>query len=186
MTDSVALKINGLEGMLADLRALPGAIQARIMKGMVATGASVIRKKALALAPESTGEIAEGHPPAGTLKKAIYQTRLPSLCTPTREVWKVGVRRGKAARSVGKAQRNLDAYYAFWVEYGHYTRVPVKTTKVARAAARAIGTAKWVSPRPFFRPAVEISMAPALSAMRDYLRANLPLATASLRFIKAR
>jgi HK97 gp10 family phage protein len=185
MTDSVSLQVKGLDQLLAELQALPQALQTRVMKGAVATGASVIRKKAIALAPLYTGDMEAGHPPPGTLKKAIYQTRLPQACTATREVWKVDVRRGKKARSVGKKGANLDAFYASWVEFGHYTRVPHEMTKTAKAAGRALGVAKWVPPRPFMRPATAMASGEALAAMRDYLQKNLRLAVTAMRFVKA-
>jgi len=186
MTDSVTVKVKGLDALLAELQTLPQALQTRVMKGAVATGASVIRKKAIALAPQSTGSVSEGHPPPGTLKKAIYQVRLSQACTATREVWKVDVRRGKKARSVGKKGTNLDAYYALWVEFGHYARVPHEMTKTAKAAGRMLGVAKWVPPRPFMRPAVATSSQEALAAMRDYLNNNLRLAVTAMQFVKVK
>jgi HK97 gp10 family phage protein len=186
MTDSVSLKVKGLDALLAELTTLPQALQTRVMKGAVATGASVIRKKAIDLAPQYTGPVSAGHPPPGTLKKAIFQTRVTSACTPTREVWKVDVRRGKAARSVGKKGTNLDAFYALWVEFGHYTRVPHEMTKTAKAAGRALGVAKWVPPHPFMRPAVALASASAFDAMRGYLQNNMRLAVAAMQFVKVK
>jgi HK97 gp10 family phage protein len=185
MTDSVSLQVKGLDQLLAELNALPQAIQTRLMKGVVATGASVIRKKAIDLAPEFTGDVAAGHPPPGTLKKAIYQARMVSACTATREVWIVDVRRGKRAQSFGKKGENRDAFYALWVEYGHFTRVPHAMTKQAKAAGRALGVAKWVPPHPFMRPAVVMASQQAFEAMRAYLQKNMPLALTAMRFVKA-
>lgn len=185
MSDSITIEIVGLQGLLSELKAFPQAVTTRVLKGAAATGASVIRKEAILRAPMSTGPIEEGHPPPGTLKKAIYQVRMTQECTPVREVFKVDVRRGRRAQSVGKSGRNLDAFYASWVEFGHYARAPHSLTKTAKAAARAAGTVKWVSARPFMRPALQAKGEDAIRAMRDYIQQNIPLATTAMRFLRA-
>lgn len=185
MTDSVTIEIDGLDKLLADLKAFPQAVTTRVLRGAAATGASVIRKEAIIRAPQSTGPVEEGHPPPGTLKKAIYQVRMTQECTPTREVFKVDVRRGKRAQSVGKSGRNLDAFYASWVEFGHYARAPHELKKTAKAAARAAGTVKWIPARPFMRPALQAKGEEAIKAMRDYIQQNIPLATAAMRVLRA-
>lgn len=185
MADGIAFEIDGLEQLLGELRALPAAIEMRVLRGAAATGASVLRKEVILRAPQSTGPVSEGHPPPGTLKKAIYQVRVSQECAPGREVFKVGVRRGKRARSVGKSGVNLDAYYAWWVEHGHFARVPHELTKTAKAAARMLGVAKFIPPQPFFRPAIAVKQRDALQAMHDYIRRQLPLATAAMRYLHA-
>lgn len=185
MVDSVTVEVNGLDQLLRDLKAFPAAVQKRVLKGAAATGASVIRKEAIQRAPVSTGRAEDGHPPPGTLKKAIYQARMVQECTPTREVFKVGVRRGKKAQSVGKKGANLDAYYAKWVEYGHFARVPHEMTKTAKAAGRMLGVARWVAPHPFMRPAIAAKQGDALRAMQEYIRNQMPLATAALQYLRA-
>lgn len=185
MTDSITVEIEGLAGLLSELKAFPQAVTTRVLRGAAATGASVIRKEAILRAPTYTGPEEQGHPRPGTLKKAIYQVRMVQECTPTREVFKVDVRRGKRAQSVGKRGANLDAFYASWVEYGHYARVPHAMTKTAKAAGRALGVAKWVPAKPFMRPALQAKGEDALKAMRDYIRQNIPLATTAMRFLRA-
>jgi len=185
MADSVTVEVKGLDQLLRDLKAFPAAVQKRVLKGAAATGASVLRKEAIQRAPVSTGKVEDGHPPPGTLKKAIYQVRMNQECTPTREVFKVGVRSGKRARSVGKKGTNLDAYYAKWVEFGHFARVPHEMTKTAKAAGRMLGVAKWIPPHPFMRPAIAAKQADALRAMQEYIRNQMPLATAALQYLHA-
>jgi len=185
VTDSVTIEIEGLQGLLSELKAFPQAVTTRVLRGAAATGASVIRKEAILRAPVSTGPEEEGHPPPGTLKKAIYQVRMTQECTPTREVFKVDIRRGKRAQSVGKRGTNLDAFYASWVEFGHYARPPGGLTKTAKAAARVAGTAKWVPAKPFIRPALQAKGEDAIKAMRDYIQQNIPLATTAMRFLRA-
>ncbi len=193
------MRIEGLGDLLRELQEVPQEISKRVLKGMVAKGASVIRREAVRRAPMYTGADADlasvaggrgraiqaGHPPPGTLKRAIYQARLSDKCSETLEVWCVDVRRGKRAQSFGKAGENLDAYYALWVEFGHYTRVPHAMTATAKAAGRALGEARWVPAQPYMRPAFETKKDEALNVMRQYLIDNLPLALAASRILKA-
>ena len=91
MSEPATLEVPDLSEFFREVRALPERIQQRVLKGACATGASVMRKAAIALAPEWTGDVQKGHPPPGTLKRAIYQTRMVQMCTPVQEVWKVDV-----------------------------------------------------------------------------------------------
>lgn len=189
-TDSMTLEIPNLQAFLEELYEFPKAVQERIVKGTVATGASVIRKEAIRLAPVWSGEVSQGHPPPGTLKRAIYQTRLPEECDATTEVWKVDVRRGASARNRKTGARDLgkDAFYAMWVEYGHYTRTPGTTSKEHRRLRSGVDLytgSKWVPARPYMRPAFEAKKAEALKAMETYFLENLELAAGTMRYIKA-
>jgi HK97 gp10 family phage protein len=181
--DGFELTITGLDEALAELRALPQVIQQRVMRGAVAKGASVIRAEAVRRAPVYDGPaLGADHAPPGTLRKAIYQARIPSQCTPVREVFRVDVRKGK--RKSGKGGASVDAYYASWVEYGHFARVPHEMTKTAKAAGRALGVARQVPAHPFMRPAIEAAAPAAIEAMRAYIAQQLPLAGAAMRYLK--
>jgi HK97 gp10 family phage protein len=183
--DKTTVDLSDFQALIGELQRVPAAMRERVLRGAAATGASVIRKEAILRAPQFTGEVSAGHPPPGTLKRAIYQARLSQECTSTREVFKVGVRRGKKARSFGKTGENRDAFYAFWVEYGHFTRVPHDMTKTAKAAGRALGVAKFVPPQPFMRPAVQAKSQDAIRAAREYVLNQIPLALTATRFLKA-
>lgn len=209
MTDTATLSMPNLADFLRELQALPRAIRERAVKGAVATAASVVRKDAIARAPlwlgsdkelmgmigQRTHKMQAGHPPPGTLKKAIYQTRMVNECTDTLEVWKVDVSKGKDKRNVGKKTSkfgpvqgmNKDAYYAAWVEYGHFTRTPKGPgkRKARQLAGIAAGTVRWVPPQPFMRPAFETKKTEALNAMAEYLRREIHAATDAMRYIKA-
>ena len=198
MTDQVALVTPDLQAFLTELQALPVLVQKRIALGAVATACSVIRKASIALAPMYLPStiMQKNHPPPGTLKRAIYQARMTDRCTPTKEVWMVGIRSGKAMRNAGSKNSaagptqgtNKDAYYAAWVEFGHFTRMPngPKATKKARQlAARALGITRYVPPQPFMRPAFEQSKGSAAQAMSDYVTRELSAAMAASKFLKA-
>lgn len=194
MADGVTFVMDGLEDLMRDLRELPQAMQTRVIKGTVATGASVIRKEAVRLAPEWTGAVSEGHPPPGTLKKSIYQTRLVEECNATTEAWKVDVRTGARmvagrGKNKGKTFKMTAAYYALMVEYGHWTRAAGVSkrqhAKLRNANLVAESGARWVAPRPFMRPAFWGKKEEALRAMQDYLNENLKDATEVMRVLKA-
>ena len=194
MSDGLALALPNLADWVAELEQLPQVLQRHVVFGAVATGASVIRREVIARAPLHTGDVSKGHPPAGTLKRSIYQMRLRDDSTATSEVWMVAVRTGKKTRA-GKGGKRIalpDAYYARWVEYGHYTSAPKSAggTRAGRRKTVASGSAlvpgaHWVMARPFFRPAFETKKDEAIKAMQDYINENLPLATATMRYIKA-
>lgn len=186
MADELTFEFPELRQFINELRELPDKVRQRLLKGVVATGASVIRKEAIRLAPVWTGEVSDGHPPPGTLKKAIYQTRLTERCTASEEVWKVDVRRGP---KVTKGQKDYSgaAFYAHWVEFGHYARVSKsvgKTRKERREYAKTQGL--WVPAHPYMRPAFENTKAAAVRAMRDYFVNNLEIALVGSRFLKGR
>lgn len=185
MADSVTIQIEGLEGLLSELKAFPQAVTTRVLRGAAATGASVVRKEAILRAPDFTGPPEPGHPPSGTLRRSIYQTRLTQECTPTREVFKVDCRRGKRYQAAGKFGLDADAFYASWVEFGHFARVPHEMTKTAKAAGRMLGIAKWVPAHPFMRPALQAKGEDAIKAMRDYIQQNIPLALTAMRYLRA-
>jgi hypothetical protein len=192
MSDGMKLEVPDAQAFLAELQAVPAVMQKRIVRGAVATGASVIRKAVIALAPEYTGDVSQGHPPPGTLKKSIYQVRMSESCSGVVEDWKVSVRTGRVTRRSkgGKESAMPDAYYASWVEFGHFSRAPGLTAKqhrIARAAGiAALAGAKWNPPQSFMRAGFELSKDAALDAMKTYFEENMDLALASFRYIKAR
>jgi len=186
MTDGVSVQITGMADLLRDLNELPTVIQKKIMLGATATACSVIRKEAVRLAPQYTRDIQQGHPPPGTLKKAIYQARIASKCTPTVEYWIVDVRSGRKARNSkrGKGSVNLDAYYAYFVEHGHFVRQSKGLTKGQKKARTVSGKVKYIPPRPFMRPAFETKKAEAQKAFMDYLQEHIGIAVQGMRLIR--
>lgn len=189
MADGAGVDVSKLLGLAEELKALPRVVSERLLKGATATACSVIRREAVLRAPEWTGPVSEGHPPPGTLKRAIYQARLSSKCEANIERWIVSVRRGRNAKSIkrGGKQVSLDAFYAMWVEYGHYARQPKAAgSRKKRQANQRAGNVRWVPAKPFMRPALETKRAEAAQAFADYLRNNLPTATSAMRFLKAR
>lgn len=151
MSTSVTFRIDGLAEILRKLQQLPDRVERRVVRRAVAAGAALMRDQAIANAPVYTGNVAAGHPPPGTLKKSVYMKYINELSGPARTVYFVGVRHGKTRQSVGKAGRNLDAYYFKFVEFG--------TSKMAA--------------EPFLRPAFDTKKGAAIDAITETMSAGI-------------
>lgn len=151
--------IAGLDQLAKALRELPPAIERKRLAKPVSDGAALIRDEARRLAPVAE-EVGAGHPPPGTLKKAILvaHVRGPAL-TATYVVW---VRHGKKFQHVGKSGANKDAFYWTFVEFG--------TSKMAA--------------EPFMRPAFETRKNQALDVIIDGLRYGVDAEAALLTWSK--
>ena len=151
-------QVSGLKELADALRDLPDRIARNALRGATAAGAAVIRNEARRRAPVYTGQVSEGHPRPGTLKRSIYMTQKRELSSLVQQTFHVSVQRGKARQAVQitrkvKGQRvvvgteNLDAFYWRFVEFG--------TVNMAA--------------RPFMRPAFEAKKYEAVEAIRRYL-----------------
>lgn len=146
-------KVEGLDKLSAVLRELPQRIGRNALRGAVSAGAAVIRNEARLRAPVYTGDVSQGHPPPGTLKRAIFQSRVKSGCDDQRQTFMVAVKQGKKYRGQGKkGDKSQDAYYWRWVE---------------------MGTAK-MAPHPFLRPAFDAQKENAVLAIATYLAERIP------------
>ncbi len=169
-------KLEGFKEFAAGLRELPGNVGKNVLRRAVSAGASVVRVEAKnnALAIKETG----------TLARSIYQKQIRELSGPRNQVFYVGARSGKQYRKVGKKGVSQDAYYARWVELGHFTRGPGKggffstgsgrlfreTNRGQRnnailAAQVHAGVVRWVPAHPFLRPAYDVKVNAAVDAM---------------------
>lgn len=155
--------IAGLKELQAALKELPDRIAKNVLRGSVSAGAAVIRKETVNRAPVYSGDVSKGHPPPGTLKRAIYQKQISELSSKLTQVFYVGVRKGKKFRVQGKkGDKSQDAYYAKFVEFG---------------------TSKMTA-RPFMRPAFEAKKEAAVDAIKAYLETRIPLEVAKLKVYK--
>jgi len=153
------IKIEGLDAFSKALRALPQNIAKNVLRGAVNAGATVIRQEAVRRAPEYHGEVSKGHPPPGTLKKAIYQKQIRELSDITRQTFFVGVRHGASAGKKGSTGRETrDAFYWRFVEFG--------TVKMPA--------------QPFMRPAFEAKKVEAMERIKQYLADRIPNEVAKL------
>lgn len=150
--------IKGLAELAAKLHALPDKLAKKHLAGAMVAGAAVIRDEARTLAPVYTGPVSQGHPPPGTLRRAVILKRIPERSSRDRQVVYVVVRHGKKFSRVFKKKKgvlqasvNLDAFYWRFVEFG---------------------TAKMAA-RPFMRPAFEAKKRAAVEVIAARLRAGM-------------
>lgn len=142
---TVEIKIEGLKEMAAALRKLPENVANKILSGAVSPAAAMIRDAARRMAPVYQGDVSAGHPPPGTLQKAIFIAKLRTEKTTAHYI--VWVKHGTRFQKVGKKLTNQDAYYWTWVEFG-------------TAKSRA---------HPFLRPAYEALKGDALRVITTNL-----------------
>ena len=151
----VTMKLQGFKELAEALKELPQNISKNVLRSAVGAGAAVVRVEAKnnALAMKKTG----------TLARSIYQKQIRELSGPEKQTFFVGARSGKLYRSVGKKGVNKDAYYARWVELGHFSR----------PAKKGAGHVHWVPAHPFLRPAFDVRKAEAVDAIGQKIAARL-------------
>ena len=168
------VRIEGLSKLNQALADFQRNVAKNVLRGAVRAAATVIREETKRLAPVKTGQ----------LRRAVYLKQINEQSSPVRQVVYVGVRKGKqlgVGRSYGKQGSrtrsegtSLDAYYAKWVEYGHFTRT-------SKANKEFTGPPRWISGKPFMRPAWESRKHAALEALIRYMRARIPQEAAKAR-----
>ena len=148
MADGYAsVEVRGLKELNEALRQLPDRIARNVLRGATSAGAAVIRKEAKVKAPVYTGQVSAGHPPPGTLRRAVYQKQIRELSSLVKQTFYVGVRVGRNA-----SKKGLDAFYWRFIEFG---------------------TSKQPA-RPFLRPAFETKKLEAIAAIKQYLTDRIP------------
>lgn len=125
MPDTITVKIQGLSELRAAMSQLPDRVNRTAVRSSLQAGAAIIRNAAKAKAPVYHGEVSQGHPPPGTLRRSIVTKYAAEMSTPGYQVYIVTVRRGKKYQQVTQRVRgggvrvvNLDAYYWTFVEFG--------------------------------------------------------------------
>ena len=173
--------IDGLKELQASLQRLPENIAKNVLRGAVNAGAAVIRDEAKLKSPVMH-EAIPSHQPPGTLKRAIIVKQIPEKSGPTQQTFFVTVRKGKKLQGQGKkGNKSQDAYYASWVEFGHWMNTTGKALSggrnrdAKRTAAIAAGHNKFVPAYPFMRPAYEAKKFDAVSAIKAYLEKRIPV-----------
>ena len=157
----ITYKMDGFKELSTMLRELPTNISRNLLLGGMSAGAALVKNEAKQIAPVYHGDVSKGHPPPGTLKRAIAMKRSKN-CTDQRAIYEVFVRQSKNGR-VGqksvKAYGKFDAYYWRWVEYG--------TAKMA--------------PEPFMRPAFDAKKMESVEAVKNYIAHRIPDEIAKLK-----
>lgn len=153
MGDYVTVQVKGLRELGETLRTLPTNVAKNTGRGATAAAAATIRDEARARARDYVGRVAAGHPPPGTLRRAIVTKQIPEKSGPLKQTFFVTVRSGKQYQKQGKhGTLSQDAYYAAFVEFG--------TEKMCA--------------HPFMRPAFDAKKNAAVAALETYLAKRLP------------
>lgn len=196
MSDGIELDVGEITKAIAEFRRLPAVLRGPLARGAAKAAMTELRDRAIKNAPMSTGpEGTEGGPPPGNLKRALYCMRLPEQCTPDREVWKVDARKGKGRwkhkRNQGNDTNTAGAFYAGFVEFGHWSRTPAAvmlhgkgTRNAIRQAYQASGKARWIPAHPFMRPALDSMRNDFATIMQAYIGRNLREALAVFKYMK--
>lgn len=177
-------KLTGFKELAELLRDLGPNLGKNVLRSSVAAGAAVVRVQ--------TKRNAQAMADTGTMARAVYQKQIREQSGPEKQVFYVGVRQGKKQQSVGKKGLNRDAFYARWVEFGHFTRGPGKGGFFARSdgslfrdtnrggknsailvAQVQAGHVRWVPAHPFLRPAFDTQKENAVEAIGEKIRERL-------------
>ena len=176
------IKLQGFAELAAGLRELPDKVSRTILSRSVSAGALVIQQ-------EMTKN-AQGMKDTGTLARSIYRKYIRELSNQETKVYYVAPRQGKQYQKTGKKKNvSKDAYYARYVEFGHFSRRTEKGfERVVRKSNRGgvnnqrladqvqAGTVKWVPAHPFMRPAFDVKKNAAVDAMGEVLGAGIAAA----------
>jgi len=182
----MTIAIAGLAELNRKFAALPPAVERNVVRSSMLEGARPMRDDARNRAPEYHGDVQQGHPPPGTLKKAIIIKYIPELSRGGRFVYFILVRHGKKFQKMGKKQVNRDAYYWWFVERGHYTRAAGGQLKRGRGrladinAKTQAGSISFVPPVSFMRKAFESQRMPSLDKILDAMRRGVLLQARAL------
>lgn len=174
MADAVVLE--GWAELETKLLGLSAKIAKNCLRVSVAAGAALIRDAAKEKAPLLTGKTWGDHQPPGTLKRAIIVKHVPEQSNDYQQTYKVTVRQGKRYQKQTKKQnKSQDAFYARWVEYGHWYVPPNPNTTVSNngkthasnwTVHRAANHSIWIPAHPFMRPAWDANNQKALEAIK--------------------
>ena len=181
---SEVIRVTGLTELQLTYKALPDKLKRGMITRGVAAMAKILVKNTRLAAPLGGPYKKRGKSP-GTLKRSIVRVRARELQTVTQVGQLVTALKGRKYQSTGKKGRNLDAFYAEWVDKGHRVvarstvfiagRANRKKQKRGRTTVRARRTlsTQKVAGVGFFAAALEKSFGPAVNAMADVMRSEL-------------
>lgn len=162
--------VQGLPELQRRLKQIPINVASKVLKKGVASGAGVVRKAAKSAAPASKlprrrgGRVSQ----PGTLKRSAIIKFVRENSSATQTVYIVTFRRGKKEQ-----QKQRDAFYASWVEFGH--KIVPRKGRGGRASLRRrrAGATGQVRPHKFLTPAFYNSAGGALEAMKNKIATEL-------------
>lgn len=157
------VQIRGIRAAQQRLVTLPDDVAEHVLRSSAYAGADLLKEEVVARAPSKSGR----------LKRAIFTKHLDEHSGRDRQVYRVGVRRGRKKASDKDDGPADTAYYAAWVELGHWY-IPPKPDGIPWKAHRAkhVGK-KWVNAKSFIRGAFDAKRAEAVRAMKERLKQRL-------------
>lgn len=178
----VEIKLQGFDELLSKLRDMPDNVARNAIRSAVAAGGRIIRDEAKA----NIGR-GGGFPDmdTGTLRRSMYVKYIREASGPQRATFYVGARQGYNARRRTGSKKvqsggKFDAYYAKWVELGHWSRKPGggqlkrgRGRAAAIQAAAARGDIHYIEGKPFLVPAFIARKEDAIKAMGDVIAARI-------------
>nr|WP_301542705.1 HK97 gp10 family phage protein [Cupriavidus basilensis] len=157
------VQIRGIRAAQERLLTLPDEVAEHALRSSAYAGADLLKDEVVARAPRKSGR----------LKRAIYTKHLEEHSSRDKQAYRVGVRRGRKRKSDKDDGPDDMAFYAAWIEYGHW-HVPPKADGTPWKAHRAVHAGKkWVPAKPFIRPSFEAKRAEAVRAMKERLKQRL-------------
>ncbi len=172
--------VRGLSDLQRKFDAVPDEVDRKVLRAGVSAGAKLVKaatKTNIRKLPRKRG------PGTGTLERAVIINFRRKDSDSNQAVYIVTLRQGKKYQTrVSKKGRKIassDAYYARFVEQGHYVRPPGKhlsrkgrlVNNRATAALKA-GGLKKVPGYPFLQPALSANVDGVIRAMTDSVREN--------------
>lgn len=144
----IKIEVTGLRELGEKMRELDIDLRTGLLRAATGVAASSIRKEVEQRAPARTG----------TLKRAIYVKRMTVMSDDYRQVFAIGVRKGKHYQKFelkfgkNKGQTvDMDAFYARYVEFG----------------------TRHMKARPFMRPAFEAKKGAAIDGFKARMQKGL-------------
>jgi HK97 gp10 family phage protein len=167
--------VQGLDALTRRLQSLPNDVSTKVIRGAVYRGATVIRDFAAAFAPVASTPINRGNgrfTAPGTLRANGIVKYVASQSGTNQVQYLVTFRQGKAQQKSGN-----DAFYARFLEFGHYTRpagggrIPRRRFREGFLASGAVS--HFVLPRKFLTPAFTRGGQLALDVMTEAIAQGL-------------
>lgn len=156
------IKVSGLSELRFSLINFTNELQRETLQNALGAGCDVIVAEAKQRAPVLTGR----------LKLAIYSIKGTRGASSDYQIRNVTVHTGKRAQ-----KKNLDAFYAVWIEYGRGIMTTNKRSLGTPAKGFFGKVVQAIPAKPFLRPAYDTKKEAAVAAFGEYLRKILPSLT---------
>lgn len=158
-SDGDLVNVKGLSDLAKALDTLPAKIQNNLMRGALRAGAKLVMAEA-----QHTAAFADR---TGALRASL---RIGTKLTKTGVMANVSAGKGKKGKDGKKATA---AFYARFIEYG----TKPHEIRAKKGGLLAIGVSHvhhpGITPRPFLRPALDVTAPAAVQASAQYLRNKL-------------